>query len=39
SIHAPLAGSDTEVAEKSQYVNISIHAPLAGSDRLYDDIH
>ena len=32
SIHAPLAGSDTENHYHNCHCNISIHAPLAGSD-------
>ena len=33
SIHAPLAGSDLDLAITCAGVDISIHAPLAGSDR------
>ena len=32
SIHAPLAGSDREMAYGRSVIIISIHAPLAGSD-------
>ena len=37
SIHAPLAGSDREMAYGRSVIIISIHAPLAGSDPAFSD--